>query len=285
MDSALEMMLEKYGPRNEEERENAIKEILQEIALAGLSRGGFFEKAAFYGETCLRIFHGLDRFSENLDFALTDRDPDFHLEKYLPALKKEFLSYGIDITTEAKKKDTEVQSAFLKANTVTLMMSFFPKGTDVSRIMADQKMKIKLEIDTENPEGGITEYRYRMLPSPYEIRIFDETTLFAGKIHAVLCRDYKGHVKGRDYYDYLFYIGKGTRINMEYLQNKLRNFGKIEEEEVLTSERLKKMLEERFRSVDYKSAVDDVSRFITRKESLRFWKAELFLSTLDQLNI
>ena len=151
--------------------------------------------------------------------------------------------------------------------------------------MADQKMKIKLEIDTENPEGGITEYRYRMLPSPYEIRIFDETTLFAGKIHAVLCRDYKGHVKGRDYYDYLFYIGKGTRINMEYLQNKLRNSGKIEEEEVLTSERLKKMLEERFRSVDYKSAVDDVSRFITRKESLHFWKAELFLSILDQLNI
>ena len=285
MDSALEMMLEKYGPRNEEERENAIKEILQEIALAGLSRGGFFEKAAFYGGTCLRIFHGLDRFSEDLDFALTDRDPDFHLEKYLPALKKEFLSYGIDIAAEAKKKDTEVQSAFLKANTVTLMMSFFPKGTDVSRIMADQKMKVKLEIDTENPEGGITEYRYRMLPSPYEIRIFDETTLFAGKIHAVLCRDYKGHVKGRDYYDYLFYIGKGTRINMEYLQNKLRNSGKIEEEEVLTSERLKKMLEERFRSVDYKSAVDDVSRFITRKESLRFWKAELFLSTLDQLNI
>ena len=129
MNNAIEAMLSRYSPTNNYERESAIKEILQEIALAGLSRGGFFEKAAFYGGTCLRIFHGLNRWSEDLDFALLSKDPDFKLDDYFPALEKEFKSYGIDISVETRKKDDDasVQSAFLKGNTMTLMMSFFPK--------------------------------------------------------------------------------------------------------------------------------------------------------------
>ena len=127
MNSAIEVMLSKYNIQNNDDRENAIKEIIQEIALSGLSHGGFFDKVAFYGGTCLRIFHGLNRFSEDLDFALLEKDPSFQLDIYFPALKKEFLSYGIDINIEMKKKDnnTDVQSAFLKGNTLMLMMSLF----------------------------------------------------------------------------------------------------------------------------------------------------------------
>ena len=286
MNSVIETMLAKYNPQNNEERENAIKEIIQEIALAGLSRGGFFEKAAFYGGTCLRIFHGLNRFSEDLDFALLNKDPNFKLDDYFPALQKEFQSYGIEMSVELKKKndDADLQSAFLKGNTLMLMMSFFPKSEDAKRVVSNQKIKIKFEVDTDNPSGGTTEYRYKMLPAPYEIQIFDEPTLFAGKIHAILCRNYKNHVKGRDYYDYLFYIGMETKINLKYLENKLKNTGGIiDNNETLTLKKVQELLEAKFESVDYESARDDVSNFISDKDSIKLWKKELFISTIDCL--
>lgn len=286
MNNAIEAMLSKYNPTNTSERKSAIKEILQEIALAGLSRGGFFNKAAFYGGTCLRIFHGLNRWSEDLDFALISNDSDFKLDEYYPALEKEFKSYGIDISVEEKKKaqDSSVFSAFLKGNALTLMMSFFPKSEDARKVVSNEKIKIKFEIDTDNPSGGVTEFKYRMLPAPYEVQIFDESTLFAGKIHAIICRDYKNHVKGRDYYDYLFYLGKGSKFNLTYLENKLKSTGgKIGNDETLTLERVKGLLRERFETVDYESAKEDVSSFISDKEQLNVWKKELFLSTLDEL--
>lgn len=278
-------MLAKYNPTNNEERENAIKEIIQEIALAGLSRGGFFDKAAFYGGTCLRIFHGLNRFSEDLDFALLEEESDFKLDNYFPYLEKEFLSYGIDITIEQKKKEdsNDIQSAFLKGNTVSLMMSFFPKSDDARKVISNQKTKIKFEIDTDNPKGGKTEIRYKNLPTSYEIRVFDEPTLFAGKIHAILCREYSHHVKGRDYYDYLFYVGKGSKINLEYLENKLKNSNKINDDVTLTLDTLKEMLKNRFSNTDYESAKEDVSKFIMNKDGLKVWGPDLFISTLDEI--
>lgn len=286
MNSVIETMINKYNPKNNEERENAIKEIIQVIALAGLSRGGFFNKAAFYGGTCLRIFHGLNRFSEDLDFALLEKDPSFKLDDYFPSLKKEFESYGLDMSIELKKKDenTEVQSAFLKGNTLMLMMSFFPKSEDAKRVVTNQKIKIKFEIDTDNPSGGTTEFKYKMLPAPYEVKVFDESTLFAGKIHAILCRNYKNNVKGRDFYDYLFYIGKGSKFNCRYLENKLKNTGGIIDiNENLTLEKVKELLRNKFELVDFESAKKDVSNFITNKESLNSWKKELFVSTLEGL--
>lgn len=285
MNSIIEAMLAKYNPKSNEERQNAIKEIIQEIALAGLSRGGFFEKAAFYGGTCLRIFYGLNRFSEDLDFALLKKDPDFKLSNYFPALKKEFASYDIEIQIEEKKKtlNSDIQSAFIKGNTISLMMSFFPMGDNKENIISNQKIKIKFELDTNNPEGGKTETKFRFLPAPYEVRTFDESTLFAGKIHAIICRNYKNHVKGRDYFDYLFYIGKGSNCNINYLENKLKNNGLIKENEKLSINKLKEMLKERFEMVDYEAAKKDVVNFISDKSIFDLWNKELFISSLDYL--
>ena len=287
MNSVIETMIAKYNPQNNDEKENAIEEIIQEIALAGLSRAGFFYKAAFYGGTCLRIFHGLNRFSEDLDFALIEKDPNFKIDYYFPSLRKELKSYGIEMSVEPKKKgeDSEVQSAFLKGNTLMLMMSFFPNSDEAKKVISSQKIKIKFEIDTDNPSGGVTEYKYKMLPAPYEVQVFDESTLFAGKIHAILCREYKHHVKGRDYYDYLFYIGKGSKFNLQYLENKLKNTGgKIDDNETLTLEKVKELLKNKFETTDYESAKEDVSNFISEKESLNLWGEKLFLSTIDLLN-
>lgn len=122
-----------------------------------------------------------------------------------------------------------------------------------------------------------------MLPSPYEVKVFDESTLFAGKIHALICRNYKNHVKGRDYYDYLFYIGKGTKFNLEYLKNKLINTNDNFNKEEITLDKVKELLKERFESVDYELAKKDVSNFILDKNSLNIWKKELFISTLELL--
>ena len=288
MNSVFEMMLNKYQPKDNSERENAIKEIVQEIVLSGLSRGGFFDKVVFYGGTCLRIFHGLNRFSEDLDFALQNKDEDFKIEDYFPAIKKELISYGLDMDVVKKEKskgDNDIQSAFVKGNTQILLMSFFPNNNEVDNVIKDQTIKIKFEIDTDNPKGGVVETKYRLLPAPYEIKVFDEPTLFAGKIHAILCREYKNRIKGRDYYDYLFYCAKGTKINLEYLENKLKNSNKISNDIKLDLPSLKKMLQERFASVDYNLARKDVSSFITDQESLSLWSKELFISTLDYLKL
>ena len=140
MNSALEAMLSKYDVKNSRDRENAIKEIIQEIALSGLSQAGFFDNVAFYGGTCLRIFYGLNRFSEDLDFALVKKNPDFELNKYFPALEKTFNSFGLDIRIESKEKETEIKSAFLKGNTLLLMFSFFPNTNDASDFISNQKI-------------------------------------------------------------------------------------------------------------------------------------------------
>ena len=190
----------------------------------------------------------------------------------------------MSIELKKKEEDKEVQSAFLKGNTLMLMMSFFPKSEDAKRVVTNQKIKIKFEIDTDNPSGGVTEIKYKMLPAPYEVQIFDESTLFAGKIHAILCRNYQNNVKGRDYYDYLFYIGKGSKFNLKYLENKLKNTEKIiSNGETLTLGKVKELLRSKFKLVDFESAKKDVSNFITNKESLNSWKKELFVSTLEGL--
>lgn len=287
MNSVFELMLSKYTLNDNHQRENAVKEIIQEIVLSGLSRGGFFEKAVFYGGTCLRILYGLDRFSEDLDFALINKDDSFRLEDYFPSIRKELLSYGLDMDVLKKEKskgDNDIQSAFVKGNTQILLLSFFPNDESSNSIVKNQTIKIIFEIDTDNPEGGVVVNKYRLLPSPYEMKVFDEPTLFAGKIHAILCREYRNRIKGRDYYDYLFYIGKGSKFNLKYLENKLKNTsGKIDANEVLTLEQVKNLLKEKFESTDYDSAKEDVSNFISDKDGLKIWKKELFISTLTNL--
>ena len=161
--------------------------------------------------------------------------------------------------------------------------SLFSGDIDAKKIVSSQRIKIKLEIDTDNPAGGKTENKYRMLPSPYEVQVFDEPTLFAGKIHAILCREYKHNVKGRDYYDYLFYAGRNTAINIKYLENKLKNTGKISNDVILNLDMVKRMLEDKFKAVDYEMAKADVAPFIDDKNSLMFWKTELFISTVNKL--
>ena len=191
MNNIIEQMLSKYEIKNTNDEINALKEIIQEIVLAGLSRGGFFKEAAFYGGTALRIFYGLDRFSEDLDFALLKPDKNFDLSNYFEYIKKELHTYKLNlkVNTKIKSSDSNITSAFLKGNTLEHILKFFPneENNKYNRILKD--LKIKFEVDINPPAGASYEDKYKLLPNPHQIKLYDKESLFAGKIHAILCRN------------------------------------------------------------------------------------------------
>ena len=277
-------MLRAYEPQTASDKKNAIKEILQEIVLCGLSRAGFFKHAAFYGGTALRIFYGLDRFSEDLDFSLMVPE-SFSLGMYLPTLEKEVRAYGLDFRTETREKtaDSAIQSAFLKGNTREHILLFYSDEKLAQTTAPNELIKIKFEIDTDPPPFAIFEHKYRLLPSPYEICLYDPSSLFAGKLHAVLCRAWKNRVKGRDLYDYVFYLSMNTPVNIRHLEARLRQSGYLQTSDPLDIHALKELLFTRFASIDYEQARRDVLPFIRDPGKLIVWSRDFFCQITENL--
>jgi predicted nucleotidyltransferase component of viral defense system len=187
-------MIDEHQVENDLDRRNVRKEVLQEIVLCGLSRLGFFDEAAFYGGTALRIFYGLDRFSEDLDFSLIQVNQIFNFDKYTPGLINELNSYGLNLEISVKDKaiDSNIKSAFVKGNTKELILKFFENESLTHTIGKNELVKIKFEVDTCPPTGAVIEHKFKQLPIPYKVSIYDMPSLFAGKVHAVLCRSWKG---------------------------------------------------------------------------------------------
>jgi len=285
MNSIMTEMLKKYKGNNETDKKNAIKEIMQEIVLCGLSRAGFFKQAAFYGGTALRIFYGLDRFSEDLDFSLIVPDSDFDLSSFFPVLRKEVASYGLKVDISEKKKsvDSAVRSAFLKGNTKEHMLLFYASEHVVSGIAKDEVIKIKFEVDTNPPEGATIETKYRLLPAPYEVKLYDTPSLFAGKVHAVICRAWKNRIKGRDLYDYVFYLSRGASLNTEHLKARLVQSNAWDSSIEFSIDDAKQLLCERFDQIDYAQAKNDVIPFVKDTASLDLWSAEFFKQITEGL--
>lgn len=285
MQQVLSQMLSKYQINNIEDKKNAIKEIVQEIVLCGLSRGGFFKEAAFYGGTALRIFYGLDRFSEDLDFSLITQNPDFDLTKYFPYIENETKSLGLNfnVTEKIKSIDSNIKSAFLKGNTKEHILSFYENSEDSKFINKEEAIRIKFEVDINPPTGATYETKFGLLPSPYQVRLYDLQSLFAGKIHACLCRNWKSRVKGRDFYDYIFFLSIGAKVNLENLKAKLVQSKFINENYDLTIDNLKALLNERFESLDIEQAKQDVLPFIKDKIKLDLWSKEFFIEITKKL--
>ena len=281
MTNIIEQMLSRYKVNNINDERNALKEVIQEVVLAGLAKAGFFNEAAFYGGTALRIFYGLDRFSEDLDFSLLKPDPDFDLSKYFSFLSNEINSLGLNFTVEEKKKsiETSERSAFVKGNTREHLFKFYPASAE--KVPCNELIKIKFEVDTNPPAGFSCDFKILLLPSPCKIRMYDISSLFAGKIHAILCRSWS-RVKGRDLYDYLFYLTKHAEINMQNLKAKLVDSEFITDETFLDIEYIVELLDRKFRSIDYKQAKDDVRPFLKNPESIAIWDADFFISVTHQ---
>jgi hypothetical protein len=281
----LKDLLLHYPHETLEEKENALKEVVQEIALLGLSRTDFFSKAAFYGGTCLRLFYGLPRFSEDLDFALKQPDPSFSLHPYFNEIERTFVSFGFRVEVGSKESIDEgnIRSAFIKGGTLAHLVSVFPDSPEAKRIISNQVTKVKFEVDV-NPAIGVTyEEKLEAFPSLHYVTVFDGSSLFAGKAHALICRAWKSRVKGRDLYDYLFYIEKGIPLSLSYLKSKLVQSGRIQASDPFGKEGALTLLKERFSAIDFAEASKDVIPFLFDKKGVANWDSKLFLDSLSLL--
>lgn len=286
MNSVIEQMLYKYEIKNINDEINALKEIIQEIVLSGLSRGNFFNEAAFYGGTALRIFYNLDRFSEDLDFALLKPNKNFDLSKYFTYVEKELNAYGINLEINIKEKsiDSNITSAFLKGNTLEHILKFFPNETNNKYNHLLKDIKVKFEVDINPPVGATYEEKYKLLPSPHQIKVYDKESLFAGKIHAILCRGWKTRIKGRDLYDYIFFIANSTKVNLELIKNKLIESKYIDDSIKFDINYLKELLINKFNEIDFNESKEDVIPFIKNTESLSIWSKEFFINITDKIS-
>lgn len=287
MASIIDSMLAKYECKNIADYRNALKEIVQEVALCGLSRGGFFDKAAFYGGTALRIFYGLDRFSEDMDFSLKKEEDNFELSRYFSALEEELHAVGLEMSVERKTKPqaSPVQSAFLKGNTLKHLLKIVPAHNTPLQVPSNEILKIKFEVDTNPPELANYETKYRLLPSPFAIKLYDKPSLFAGKLHALLCRGWKNRVKGRDFYDFIWYVSNNTNVNLPHLQKRMEQTGHWKSSETLTAAKLKKLLISRFCSVNFDDAKRDVQAFIADSSKLNLWSADFFCAITNEWKV
>jgi predicted nucleotidyltransferase component of viral defense system len=285
MSDALMQMLERYQCRTVADYQNALKEIIQEIALLGLWRAKFFEHAAFYGGSALRILYGLDRFSEDLDFSLLNPRKDFSLNSYNKAVQEELLGFGLqsEVYTLDKSSQGQIQSAFIKTGTKLQMISI---GTPVElykSIPSNQTLKIKFEIDVDPPSGFETEAKTLLQPIPFSIQTYRKPDLFAGKIHAILCRNWKERVKGRDWYDLVWYVSKGISVNLEHLRQRLIQSGKWQESEPFTLQALLQLLASRIEEVDFTLAQNDVAPFLKDPASIALWHRDFFMEIISRI--
>lgn len=285
MNNIIEQMLSINEADSLTDKKNKIKEIVQEIVLCGLSRAGFFRHAAFYGGTALRIFYGLDRFSEDLDFSLVVPDLGFKLDDFLPIVEKELRSYGFQFKAETKlkTKDSDVLSAFVKGNTREHILMCYADETLARSVIGSELIKVKFEVDTTPPPYATLERKFRLLPMPYEVTLYDRPSLFAGKIHAVICRAWKNRIKGRDLYDYIFYLSMNTPVNLKHLNARLLDSGFEDARENMSLEDVKSILLKRFEQIDYTQAKSDVMPFIRTPASLDIWSYEFFRAITEKL--
>lgn len=264
-------MLSRYDLTTEQNKRNAVFEVNQQVILAGLYNAGFFESAAFYGGTCLRIFHGLQRFSEDMDFSLLARDEAFDFSKYFQPIIDEFALVGREV--EIKKKDKKsfgkVESAFLKDN------------TDVYDVMfqTEKSVKIKIEVDTFPPLNFKTEQKLLLQPHSFMTRCFTLPDLFAGKMHALVYRAWKNRVKGRDWYDFEWYVRHNVPLDFAHFAERCKQFN----DEDITPELFKTKLKERLSSADIKQVKEDVLPFVRNPKELDIWSNDYFVQLADMV--
>ena len=271
-----------------QQRTTLMREVIQECLLYALSRTDFFDHAAFYGGTALRIFYNLPRFSEDLDFSLISSDPNFAISHYFDQIHKILTELGLSLDIQLKRKTNEsaIQSAFLKGNTRIQIMTFYLNEEYARQYASNETISIKFEVDTDPPEGASCKHHYSLYPIPYEIKLYDGPSLFAGKLHAVLCRNWKSRTKGRDLYDYIFYRQANIPFNQEHLRRRLIQSHFIQSTSACTLEQVKSWLNQRFDAIDYSAAKVDVLPFIQNPHELDVWSADFFKAiTADILSI
>ena len=274
-----------YKPANEDETLSALREIMQEIALAGLSRTDFFKTAAFYGGTALRIFYGLNRYSEDLDFSLLQKNENFSLAPYFLSIQKEFESLGLKVSlrNKLKTKKTAIESAFLKKETLWEELVLEDIVAQIG-IRSNKNIKIKIEVDRNPPQGFNTEEKLMLRPYSFYVKCFDQPSLFAGKMHALLFRKWKNRVKGRDWYDWEWFVRKGVPLNLSHFLQRARDTGDWTKKSISKKQFLQ-LLTEKINTASFENIKADVRPFIKDAKQLDIWSKPYFLDLVALLKV
>jgi predicted nucleotidyltransferase component of viral defense system len=272
--NVFDQMLSRYEIKTNDDYTNALHEVMQQTALAGFYRGGFYNKAAFYGGTCLRIFYGMQRFSEDLDFSLLQPDKDFKLEDYFEYIVGEFKALGRDvvITKKEKKQQTNVESAFLKDDTAIYNLQF----------RTEKIVKIKIEVDVNPPSGFTTEHKLLLLPFSFMTRSYVLPDLYAGKMHALLFRAWKNRVKGRDWYDFEWYVRNNVALDFNHLCQRSYQLGSLKEGE-LTQDSFTQLLKDKIARTNIEMVKNDVRPFIKNPSEMDIWSDDYFTQLVDMI--
>lgn len=287
MNDLLKQLISKPLPESEQEIIQLLRELLQSLTLLGLWRSNFFEHAAFYGGTALRILYGLDRFSEDLDFSLLKSNNDFTFEKYRDAIIRELEAFGFAVSFEIKEKNnrSEIESAFIKTNTLNQLIVIEAPANITSAFDKQKIMKVKLEVDTNPPMGFDTEMKYVFSPIQFAVKSFTLPSSFAGKMHAILCRKWKTRVKGRDWYDFAWYVGNYPELNLKHLEERMRQSGDYKENAELTKNKFLKILDTTIENLDIEKAREEVEQFVDNKTLLDLWSKEFFRAASEKIKI
>lgn len=285
MNRAVLDMLERYDCRSAGDYENALREIFQELALLGLWRGKFFEHAAFYGGTALRVLHGLDRFSEDMDFSLLRPNASFDFAPYCAFIEKELAAWGFPVTVELKRKTAKsaIESAFLKAETLVQMMQIEVPVDLLGGVHRHRILKIKVEVDTDPPPDFDTETPFLLQPIPFSVRTYCLPSLFAGKIHAVLFRNWSNRVKGRDWYDFVWYVARKVPVDLRHLSARMRQTGDWDSDAAITPPELALRLMARIRRLDVGAARVDVEPFLKSPDRIAVWSEAFFSQLVEKI--
>ncbi|HEY4832743.1 MAG TPA: nucleotidyl transferase AbiEii/AbiGii toxin family protein [Waddliaceae bacterium] len=270
----IEDRLKKYRSRTKQDEKNALREIAQEIALSALARTDFFKHAAFIGGSCLRIFHDLERFSEDLDFWTLQHAPNFQWKPYLQAVQEEFESYAFHMVVEDREQaNAKIKRAFIKKDSIGKILII----SDARGYMDNEKLQVKLEIDTHPPSGAEFEPKNIDFPYPFSITGLDKPSLFASKVAALFDRKKE---KGRHWYDFIWYVFHKWPINYSLLGNALG----IDPQQMSVTW-LENALADLVRSIEWKILTDDVRKFISQadQETLNLWSQQFFLGHVEAL--
>ncbi len=285
MQTVVENMMTHYSCQSLTDYVNALKEIIQKIALLALWRAKFFEKAAFYGGTALRILYGLNRYSEDMDFSLLKPDPHFNLDKYNEAIRTELESFGFSATIHMKEKRAEsnIKTTLIKLGAKEQLITVSIPKEFLSVIHKDQKISIKMEVDTNPPLNFETEQKVVLNPIPFYVNTYQKSSLFATKIHAILCRNWGSRTKGRDWYDFVWYISHNVAVDLIHLKTRLVQSGDWTNEKDLDCLVSQELLYNKLQSLDIEAAKKDVLPFIMDKTSIEIWSNHFFETIISHL--
>lgn len=270
------------NPKNIYEFENALREISQKIILYALAQTSFFKNVAFYGGTCLRIFHGLDRFSEDLDFQVIREDYKLDFDQYMSKCITVLESYGLKSIVYSKSDydSGEVRRRYIKISHYDIANEYFGK----INMNKEKLLSIKIEVSTVFIPGA--KYEMKLLNSPMfsNIYCFNYESLFAGKLNALITRNWRERTKGRDYYDYMFYVSHNIKMNLDYLKNKLK-YSLNKDTSDYTIDDIKELLKGKFEQTDFNSLKSDIIPFVSTDYNFDNINKEMFISSLEYLGV